>query len=91
METILYTPFWLDSAGKLPPIWSSRRAGDQQPAPLKGTHMDLYDALDLDPATATAAELSAAVDRLSWGVPPHMGFEAAVATDELLAALEARG
>lgn len=52
--------------------------------------MDLYDALDLVPATATTAELSAAVDRLSWGVPPHMGFEAAVATDELMAALEAR-
>lgn len=52
--------------------------------------MSLYDALDLDPATASAADLSEAVERLSWGVPAHMGFEAAVATDELMAALMAR-
>ena len=52
--------------------------------------MSLYDALDLDPATASAAELSEAVERLSWGVPAHMGFEAAVATDELMEALMAR-
>lgn len=52
--------------------------------------MSINDALDLDPATASTADLSAAIDRLSWGVPPHMGFEAAVATDELMAALSAR-
>ena len=52
--------------------------------------MSLYDALDLDPATASAADLSEAIERLSWGVPPHMGYEAAVATDELTEALMAR-
>ncbi len=52
--------------------------------------MSLYDALDLDPTTATVAELSDAIERLSWGVPAHMGYEAAVATDELIAALDAR-
>jgi hypothetical protein len=57
---------------------------------MKGIHMSLYDTLDLDPVTASAADLSEAIERLSWGVPPHMGFEAAVATDELMAALEAR-
>lgn len=49
--------------------------------------MSLYDALDLDPTTATTEQLSEAVERLSWGVPAHMGFEAAVATDELMEAL----
>ena len=52
--------------------------------------MSIYDALDLDTATASTADLSAAVDRLSWGVPPEMGYEAAVATSELMAALRAR-
>lgn len=52
--------------------------------------MSITDALDLDPTTATTAELSAAIDRLSWGVPAHMGYEASVATDELIAALDAR-
>ena len=52
--------------------------------------MSIYDALDLDPATATAAQLSEAVERLSWGVPPELGYEAAVATQELMRALRAR-
>lgn len=52
--------------------------------------MSLYDALDLDPASASAAALSEAIERLSWGVPAHMGYEAAVATDELTTALMAR-
>ena len=52
--------------------------------------MSIYDALDLDPATASVADLSAAVDRLSWGLPPELGYEAAVATEELMTALAAR-
>nr|DAV54717.1 MAG TPA: hypothetical protein [Caudoviricetes sp.] len=32
MESMPYTPVWLDSAGKRRPIWSSHRAGDQPPA-----------------------------------------------------------
>ncbi|MBF1307914.1 MAG: hypothetical protein HXN00_00500 [Porphyromonadaceae bacterium] len=52
--------------------------------------MDLYDALYLDPTSATTEELCAAIDRLSWGVPADRGYAAAVATDELLAELDAR-
>lgn len=52
--------------------------------------MSIYDALDLDPATATTEQLSEAVERLSWGVPPELGYTACVATDELMDALMAR-
>lgn len=52
--------------------------------------MDFYDALFLDPATATTEQLSEAVERLSWGVPPCEGYRALVVTDELMDALMAR-
>lgn len=51
--------------------------------------MSIYDALGIADA-ASAASLCEAIDRLSWGVPPEMGYAAYSVTEDMLAELDAR-
>lgn len=93
METVLYMPFWRHSAGKTPPYMVISPRGRPAARPTERNHlMSIYDALDIADAASTAstASLCEAIDRLSWGVPPEMGYSAYSATEDMLAELDAR-